>query len=132
MTRASTKVSRIIGAPRRAVYEACLATPPGGKTSEDTDTFQGRFVELVADERIVEAIEFDARDPAFADEIFMTTLLADADGGTEVTMLCQALPPGKSASPTRSGHPAWPRSTSWLPFLRRARVVDGQGLRCAS
>ena len=132
MTRASTNVSRIIKAPRRAVYEACLdpdavaawrvpdnmtahvhvfdpreggtyrmsltyrdpKQSPGGKTSEDTDTFQGRFVELVPDEKIVEAIEFDSRDPAFAGEMKMTTRLVDADGGTEVTILSQDLPPG--------------------------------------
>ena len=64
---------------------------PVGKTSEDTDTFQGRFVELVPDEKIVEAIEFDWRDPKFAGEMKMTTLLADADGGTEVTILCHDL-----------------------------------------
>jgi uncharacterized protein YndB with AHSA1/START domain len=141
MTRATTKVSTIIKAPRRAVYRACLdpvalaawrvpdnmtaqvhvfdahkggtyrmsltyrdpRQSPGGKTSEDTDTFQGRFVELVADERIVEAIEFDARDPAFAGEMKMTTLLADADGGTEVTMLCQALPPGIRPADNEAG-----------------------------
>ncbi len=132
MTRASTRVSRIIKAPRRAVYKACLdpdavaswrvpdnmtahvyvfdpreggtyrmsltyrdpKQSPGGKTSEDTDTFQGRFVELVPDEKIVEAIEFDSRDPAFAGEMKMTTRLVDADGGTEITILCQDLPPG--------------------------------------
>ena len=42
---------------------------PGGKTSEDTDTFQGRFVELVPDEKIVEAIEFESRDTGFAGEM---------------------------------------------------------------
>jgi uncharacterized protein YndB with AHSA1/START domain len=70
------------------------APSPRGKTSEDTDTFQGRFVELVPDENIVEAIEFDSRDPAFAGAMKMTTRLADADGGTEVTILSQDLPPG--------------------------------------
>jgi uncharacterized protein YndB with AHSA1/START domain len=132
MTRATTKVSMIIKAPRRAVYKACLdphavaawrvpdnmkaqvhvfdareggtyrmsltyrdpAPSPVGKTSEDTDSFQGRFVELVPDEKIVEAIEFDSRDPGFAGEMKMTTRLADADGGTEVTILCQHLPSG--------------------------------------
>jgi len=38
---------------------------PGGKTSEDTDTFQARFVELVPDEKIVEAIEFESRGSGF-------------------------------------------------------------------
>jgi uncharacterized protein YndB with AHSA1/START domain len=132
MTRASTKISRIIKAPRHAVYKACLdpdalakwrvpdnmkahvhvfeareggtyrmsltyrdpKQSPGGKTSEDTDTFQGRFVELIPDEKIVEAIEFDSRDPGFAGEMKMTTRLADAEGGTDVTILCEALPAG--------------------------------------
>jgi uncharacterized protein YndB with AHSA1/START domain len=128
----STKVSRIIKAPRHAVYKACLDADalakwrvpdnmtacvhvfeareggtyrmsltyrdpkqsPGGKTSEDTDTFQGRFVELVPDEKIVEAIEFESHEPGFAGQMKMTTRLADADGGTEVTMLCENLPAG--------------------------------------
>jgi uncharacterized protein YndB with AHSA1/START domain len=96
----STQVSRIIEAPRQAVYRACLdpdalarwrvpdnmvghmhvfearegrtfrmsltyrdsEQSPGGKTSEDTDTFQGRFVELVPGEKIVEAIVFESPD----------------------------------------------------------------------
>src|SRR5713226_3955539 len=133
MTRASTTVSKIIRAPRDAVYKACLdpgalarwrvpdnmtarvhafeareggtyrmsltyrdpQQSPGGKTSEDTDTFQGRFVELVPDEKIVEAIEFESQAPGFAGEMKMTTRLADADGGgTDVTILCEDLPIG--------------------------------------
>ena len=132
MARASTKVSRIIKAPRAAVYKACLDPDalaewrvpdnmtarvhafdayeggtyrmsltyrnphqsPGGKTSEGTDTFQGRFVELVPDEKIVEAIEFESRDSAFAGEMKLTTRLADSVGGTEVTILCEDLPSG--------------------------------------
>jgi uncharacterized protein YndB with AHSA1/START domain len=132
MTRASTTVSRIIKAPRHAVYRACLdpdvlakwRVPDtmtarvhvfeareggtyrmsltykdpkqslGGKTSDDTDTFQGRFVELVPEEKIVEAIAFESRDAGFAGEMKMTTRLTDAADGTEVTILCEGLPPG--------------------------------------
>ena len=102
--RASTRVSRIIKAERKAVYHAFLdpdsvaswlapnnmrghvhafdAREGGtfrmsltyqnpehslaGKTSEDTGTFQGRFVELVP----------------------------DANGGTEITILCEDIPKG--------------------------------------
>jgi hypothetical protein len=39
---------------------------PGGKTSEGTDTFEGRFLELIPDEKIVEVIEFESQDPRFA------------------------------------------------------------------
>jgi uncharacterized protein YndB with AHSA1/START domain len=128
----STRVSRIIKAPRQAVYRACLdpdavATwrvpdnmvgqmhvfeareggtfrmsltyrdpkqSPGGKTSEDTDTFQGRFVELVSGEKIVEAIVFESPDPGFAGEMKITTRLADTDAGTEIAILCEDIPPG--------------------------------------
>lgn len=65
-----------------------------GKTSFGTDTYHGRFAELVPDEKIVETIEFETSDPAFAGEMTMTVLLADAEGGTEVAMLYDNLPSG--------------------------------------
>ena len=65
-----------------------------GKTSGDTDTFQGRFVELVPYAKIVEVVEFESHDEAFAGEMRMTVSLADADGGTEITILCEDLPKG--------------------------------------
>ena len=67
---------------------------PRAKSSQDTDTFQGRFVELVPDRKIVEAIEFESRDPGFVGEMKITTSLADADEGTEVTVRCQDIPSG--------------------------------------
>jgi uncharacterized protein YndB with AHSA1/START domain len=141
MTRASTTVSKIIRAPRHAVYEACLdaaALPkwrvpdnmtarvhifdareggtyrmsltyrdpqqsPGGKTSEDTDTFQGRFVELIPDEKIVESIEFESHDPGFAGQMKMTTRLADAEDGTDVMILCENLPAGVRPEDNETG-----------------------------
>ncbi len=130
--KSSTRVSRIIKAPRRAVYQAFLdpvsivswlapdnmrghvhvfdAREGGifrisltyqdqvhslsGKTSEDTDTFQGRFVELIPYERIVEVIVFESQEPRFAGEMRMIVSFGDADGGTEVTVLCEDIPEG--------------------------------------
>ena len=74
-------------------YENPQASP-GGKTSAATDTFQGRFAELVPDEKIVWIVEFESQDPAFAGEMQVTWSLADAEGGTEVTVLCENLPRG--------------------------------------
>lgn len=128
---ASTKVSRIIRAPRQTIYRACLdpaalaawrvpdgmtarlhafdgreggtyrmsltyTDPAGspGKTSDDTDTFQGTFLELVSNEKVVELVRFESRDPGFTGEMRMTTSLADAGQGTEVTVLCEDIPPG--------------------------------------
>src|SRR5258706_13175818 len=128
---ASTRVSKIIKASRKAVYRAFLdpdsvaawfhpdgmtghvhtfepreggkfrisltyqdAKNSSGKTSQGTDTYQGRFVKLVSNETIVEVIEFESKEPGFAGEMRMTVTLADADGGTEVTVLSEDIPGG--------------------------------------
>jgi uncharacterized protein YndB with AHSA1/START domain len=65
-----------------------------GKTTANTDTFEGRFVELVPDERVVEAVVLEADDTKFAGEMTLTTSLADIDGGTLVTMVHENLPAG--------------------------------------
>jgi uncharacterized protein YndB with AHSA1/START domain len=65
-----------------------------GKTFEDTDTFQGKFIELAPYEKIVELIEFESPNPGFAGEMTMTTSLSDVEEGTRVTVLCENLPPG--------------------------------------
>ena len=67
---------------------------PRGKTSEDTDTSEGTFVELIPNERIVQVVEFESDQPDFAGEMRLTWTLADADGGTEVTVLCEDIPKG--------------------------------------
>ena len=128
----STRVSRMIKAPRRKVYQAFLdpeavaswlapdtmrsrvhtfdpreggkfrisltyqnpEDSQRGKTSGDTDTYHGRFVQLVPDEKIVEAIEFESQEQGFAGEMRMTVLLADVEGGTEVSLLYENVPTG--------------------------------------
>lgn len=66
----------------------------GGKTTEDTDTYHGRFVTLVPDERIVEVVEFESDDPEFAGEMRIIVTLTGVDGGTEVTYRCENIPSG--------------------------------------
>jgi uncharacterized protein YndB with AHSA1/START domain len=151
---ATTRVSRMIKAPRRTVYAAFLdrdaiaswlapETMTGrvhtfdpreggifrmsftyqnpedsqrGKTSEDTDTFEGRFVELVPDEKIVWVTEFESQDPGFAGEMRITFRLADAEGGTEVCVLCEDIP-----------RVCGPKTTKWVAVLR-----SGSWLRSSS
>jgi uncharacterized protein YndB with AHSA1/START domain len=76
---------------------------PGGKTSDGTDTFQGRFVELIEDEKIVEAIEFESPDQTFGGEMKVTTSFTDTDQGTEVTVLCEGIPPGVRPEDNEAG-----------------------------
>jgi uncharacterized protein YndB with AHSA1/START domain len=63
-----------------------------GKTSEDTDTGPGRFAELVPYTKIVAVVEFESEQPEFTGETKFIASFADADGGTEVTILCEDIP----------------------------------------
>jgi uncharacterized protein YndB with AHSA1/START domain len=140
----STRVSKVIEAPREVIYRAFLEPdavaswlPPEGmrghihafepyeggkfqmslmyvdrletargKTFEDTDTFKGRFVELLPDRKIVWAVEFQSDQPDFAGEMTITWSLEDAhgvSGGSEVTALCEGIPKGISLEDNELG-----------------------------
>ncbi len=120
------------GAYRMSLTYKDLAQSPGGKTSEDTDTFEGRFVELVPDEKIVEAITFESDDPGFSGEMTMTTRLADADGGTEVTILCQGLPAGVRPEDNETGTRQSLRKLAALLENGLGSRVTEEPSRCAS
>jgi len=94
-------------------YDAPTTT---GKTSAGTDTFHGRFVQLVPDEQVVEVIEFETADPALRGEMTMSFTLADADGGsaTDVVAVHDRLPPGLSAADNAAG---WRMSLGKLAAL---------------
>jgi len=138
---ASTEVSRIIDAPRVAVYRAFLdrdavATwlPPGamtgvihafdpreggafsmslvyaddggparGKTTATTDTFRGRFARLVPEEMVEWVVAFDSADPSNAGEMIVRTTFAPAEGGTQVTIRCDNIPPGIRPADNEAG-----------------------------
>lgn len=64
-----------------------------GKTSEHADFFHGHFVELVSNERIVEEVQFESSDPAFAEPMTITTVLVpEGNGHTRVTITCTNVP----------------------------------------
>jgi uncharacterized protein YndB with AHSA1/START domain len=62
-----------------------------GMTSEHSDIVRGRSLELVADELIVQLVEFESEDPTFAGAMKMTWTVP---GGTEVATFCENLPKG--------------------------------------
>jgi uncharacterized protein YndB with AHSA1/START domain len=74
-----------------------------GKTSGNADVFEGHFVELVPGERIVERVEFQSNDPAFAGTMTITTTFRRVAEGTEVTMACSDVPSGISAADHAAG-----------------------------
>ena len=74
-----------------------------GKTSDDTDTYNGTFLELIPDELIVEAVDFESDDPAFAGQMRITTRFVDAGEGTEVTLVCDNIPSGIDPADNEEG-----------------------------
>ena len=81
-------------------YDAPTGT---GKTTAHTDTYHGRFVELMPGRRVVEVMEFETADPAMRGEMTVTFTLSDADGGTEVLAVHEDLPPGVSHADNEIG-----------------------------
>lgn len=95
-------------------YDAPTAT---GKTTAQTDTHHGRFVTLVPDERVVQAVEFETDDPSMQGEMRITYSLTDAaDGGTDLHAAHEHLPPGVSPEDNATG---WRMSLGKL-----ARLVE--------
>jgi uncharacterized protein YndB with AHSA1/START domain len=88
-----------------------------GKTTTQTDTYHGRFVRLVPDTEVVQAIEFESDDPAMQGEMTVTYRLSEAGAGTELIGLHENLPAGVSPEDNELG---WSMSIDKL-----ARLVEG-------
>jgi uncharacterized protein YndB with AHSA1/START domain len=95
-------------------YDAPTGT---GKTTAHTDTYHGRFVKLVPNEQVVEAVEFETGDPSLLGEMTITIALADADGGTDILAIHDGLPRGLSTADNEAG---WRSSLGKLAALVEA------------
>jgi uncharacterized protein YndB with AHSA1/START domain len=90
-----------------------------GKTDEQTDSFHGRFVRLVPDIEVVQVIEFETDDPTLQGEMTVTyTLVAAADGSTELAGLHEDVPPSVDPEQNELG---WTMSLGKLAALVERR-----------
>lgn len=65
-----------------------------GKSGSNEDIAEARFVELVPDQRVVQAVDFVSDDPAFQGTMIMSTLLTSLGAETEVRFVAENVPPG--------------------------------------
>ncbi len=80
------------------------AAPTGtGKTTAQTDTYHGHFVELVRNEKVVETMEFETDDPTMRGEMTVTFTLAEADDGTDIFAVHDHVPPGVAPADNETG-----------------------------
>lgn len=74
-----------------------------GKSSADADDVEVRFIRLVEDRRIEQAVTFDADDPKFSGVMKMTWTFTSVPQGTEVSVRCENVPEGISAEDHAAG-----------------------------
>ena len=90
------------------------APTTSGKTNPQTDSFHGRFLELVPDAKVVQAVEFESDDPQMTGEMTITYSLVEADGGTDLVGVHQNLPAGIAPADNEIG---WRMSLAKLAKL---------------
>ena len=74
-----------------------------GKTTDKADVFEGRFLELLPDARIVEQVSFDSDDAAFDGAMTITTTFTAKEGGVRVDVAISDVPQGISPQDHQAG-----------------------------
>jgi len=74
-----------------------------GKATADSDVVEARFVEIVENERVVQAVDFKSERPEFAGTMTMAWHVAGVEGGTLVRITATNVPDGISAEDHADG-----------------------------
>jgi len=74
-----------------------------GKATTDSDIVEAHFVELIEDERVVQAVDFVSDDPAYAGTMTMTWSATAIGDGTRVDFVAENVPDGISAADHAEG-----------------------------
>jgi uncharacterized protein YndB with AHSA1/START domain len=74
-----------------------------GKTTADVDIIEARYVDIVPDVRVVQAVDFVSDDPAFAGTMTMIWDVSAIDGGTKVVITAEDVPDGIPAQDHATG-----------------------------
>jgi uncharacterized protein YndB with AHSA1/START domain len=91
------------GGSYRLILTYTDASDAPGKATADTDVVEARYVEIVHERRVVQAVDFESDDPAFAGTMIMTWEVSAVDGGTRVDITAVDVPDGISAGEHAAG-----------------------------
>ena len=91
------------GGSYRLVLSYVDAAESRGKSSADSDIVEVRYVEIVPNVRVVQAVDFVSDDPQFAGTMTMTWAVVPANGGTRVDIVADDVPDGISADDHATG-----------------------------
>jgi uncharacterized protein YndB with AHSA1/START domain len=85
------------GGSYRLVLTYTDPTGAPGKSSSDSDVVDVRYVDIVREAHVVQAVDFVSDDPAYAGTMTMTWAVTAVDGGTRVDIVAADVPDGISA-----------------------------------
>ena len=91
------------GGSYRLVLTYVDASGAPGKATPESDVVEARYVDIVPDVRVVQAVDFVSDDPAFAGTMTMTWEVTAVDGGTRVDITAEDVPDGISAEDHATG-----------------------------
>lgn len=74
-----------------------------GKSTSESDVVEARFVELQPGVRVVQEVQFESDEPAYAGTMTMTWELERVENGTRVEFRAEDAPPGISAEDHQAG-----------------------------
>jgi uncharacterized protein YndB with AHSA1/START domain len=74
-----------------------------GKSRRDSDIVEARYLDIVPNDRVVQAVDFVADAPEFAGTMTMTWNVAAEAGGTRVEIIADDVPDGISAQDHAEG-----------------------------
>lgn len=86
------------GGSYRLILTYVDPTGAGAKSSADSDIVEARYVDIVRNDRIVQAVDFESNDPAYAGTMTMTWAVQATDDGTLVEFIADDVPEGISAA----------------------------------
>ena len=91
------------GGSYRLILTYTDASDAPGKATPDADIVEARFVDIVPDARVVQAVDFVSDDAAFAGTMTMAWEVSAVDGGTRVVITATDVPDGISAEDHATG-----------------------------
>lgn len=91
------------GGSYRLVLTYADSSESRGKSTSDSDVVEVRFLEVVADDRVVQSVDFESDAPEFAGTMTMTWRVRAEAGGTRVDIVADDVPDGISAEDHAAG-----------------------------
>lgn len=91
------------GGSYRLVLTYAEGSQASGKASANSDVVEARYLDIVPDVRVVQAVDFVSDDPAFAGTMTMAWELSRVPGGTRVEIIADDVPDGISPKDHAAG-----------------------------